>query len=204
MRERVGYLIDQKVERRVREFMDEFRQEIYSELAEQRKQNEEHIQYYAQQKLGPLPAQKQFIPTTVVPSTRPMVKSGAPPQQFIAQPMSGTMKPAAYSKSPQRTTVMQAPMAGVGHQPLYNPPQYAVKSTPSYTAMPQQQNFGPPYAANSATKQQAAPYRKSSGISPTANAKGFRAPPMSAGQARTGYMPQGRVSGGFNKGGAAF
>ena len=29
MRERVAYLIDQKVERRVREFMEEFRQEIY-------------------------------------------------------------------------------------------------------------------------------------------------------------------------------
>ena len=48
MRERVSYLIDQKVERRVRDFMEEFRQEIYQELAEQRRQNEEHIQYYAQ------------------------------------------------------------------------------------------------------------------------------------------------------------
>jgi SNF2 family DNA or RNA helicase len=48
MRERVAYLIDQKVERRVREFMDEFRQEIYAELAEQKRQNEEHITYYAQ------------------------------------------------------------------------------------------------------------------------------------------------------------
>ena len=55
MRERVAYLIDQKVERRVREFMEEFRQEIYQELAEQRRQNEEHITYYAQQKLGPIP-----------------------------------------------------------------------------------------------------------------------------------------------------
>lgn len=54
MRERVAYLIDQKVERRVREFMEEFRQEIYGELAEQRRQNEEHITYYAQQKLGPI------------------------------------------------------------------------------------------------------------------------------------------------------
>lgn len=38
-------------------------------------------------------------------------------------------------------------------------------------------------------------YRKNSGPSPTA--KGFRQPPMSAGQARTGgYMGQPRVSGG--------
>lgn len=63
MRERVAYLIDQKVEKRVREFMDEFRREIYQELADQRKQNEEHIQYYATQKLGPLPPGKQFVPT---------------------------------------------------------------------------------------------------------------------------------------------
>ena len=55
MRERVAYLIDQKVERRVREFMEEFRQEMYAELADQRRQNEEHITFYAQQKLGPLP-----------------------------------------------------------------------------------------------------------------------------------------------------
>ncbi len=48
MRERVAYLIDQKVDRKVREFMEEFRQEIYGELAEQKRQNEEHITYYAQ------------------------------------------------------------------------------------------------------------------------------------------------------------
>ena len=47
MRERVAYLIDQKVEKRVREFMEDFRKEIYQELSDQRKQNEEHIQYYA-------------------------------------------------------------------------------------------------------------------------------------------------------------
>jgi hypothetical protein len=48
MRERVSYLIDQKVEKRVRDFMEEFRAEIYQELAEQKRQNEEHINYYAQ------------------------------------------------------------------------------------------------------------------------------------------------------------
>jgi len=63
LKERVAYLIDQKVERRVREFMDEFRKEIYVELEEQRRQNEEHITYYAQQKLGPIAQGKQFIPT---------------------------------------------------------------------------------------------------------------------------------------------
>ena len=61
MRERVAYLIDQKVEKRVREFMDEFRKEIYQELNDQRRQNEEHIQYYASQKLGPLPPNKQYM-----------------------------------------------------------------------------------------------------------------------------------------------
>lgn len=81
MRERVAYLIDQKVERRVREFMDEFRQEIYSELAEQKRQNEEHITYYAQQKLGPIPQGKQFIPTQTI-TQRPSVK--AAPQGTFA------------------------------------------------------------------------------------------------------------------------
>jgi len=43
--------------------MDEFRKEIYVELEEQKRQNEEHITYYAQQKLGPIAQGKQFIPT---------------------------------------------------------------------------------------------------------------------------------------------
>lgn len=94
MRERVAYLIDQKVERRVREFMDEFRQEIYQELAEQRRQNEEHITYYAQQKLGPIPQGKQFIPTQTI--TQRPVKAG-PPTNLV-----GSVKPTAYSKSPVR------------------------------------------------------------------------------------------------------
>jgi len=37
MRERVAYLIDQKVEKRVKEFMEDFRKEIYQELSDQRK-----------------------------------------------------------------------------------------------------------------------------------------------------------------------
>ena len=94
MRERVGYLIDQKVERRVREFMDEFRAEIYAELAEQKRQNEEHITYYAQQKLGPLTQGKQFIPTATI-TQRPSVKA-APPGTYPIQPVK------SYSKSPVR------------------------------------------------------------------------------------------------------
>ena len=93
MRERVSYLIDQKVERRVREFMDEFRQEIYAELAEQKRQNEEHITYYAQQKLGPIAQTKQFIPTATI-TQRPSVKA-APPGTY-PQPVK------SYSKSPVR------------------------------------------------------------------------------------------------------
>ena len=98
MRERVAYLIDQKVERRVREFMEEFRQEIYGELAEQRRQNEEHIQYYAQQKLGPLP--KAFVPTQPVTKV-PVVKSRAPVSNYST----GTLPLAQpYTKSPARAS----------------------------------------------------------------------------------------------------
>ena len=46
MRERVAYLIDQKVEKRVKEHMTAFRQEVMAELDEQRVQNEAHIAHY--------------------------------------------------------------------------------------------------------------------------------------------------------------
>ena len=95
MRERVAYLIDQKVERRVREFMDEFRQEIYAELADQMRQNEELITFYAQQKLGPLPQTKQFIPTATI-AQRPSVKAAPPGTYPVSQPVK------SYSKSPVR------------------------------------------------------------------------------------------------------
>ena len=102
MRERVAYLIDQKVERRVREFMDEFRQEIYAELAEQKRQNEEHITYYAQQKLGPIPQGKQFIPTQTI-TQRPSVKAAPQGTFAMGQPMKAT----SYSKSPVRVPASQ-------------------------------------------------------------------------------------------------
>lgn len=46
MRERVAYLIDQKVEKRVSEHMNTFREEVMRELDEQRVQNEAHIAHY--------------------------------------------------------------------------------------------------------------------------------------------------------------
>jgi hypothetical protein len=130
MKERVAYLIDQKVEAKVRAFMEEFRQEIYQDLAEQRRQNEEHIQYYAQQKLGPLPAGKQFVPTQTIQSRPVPVKS-----QYSANSL-GTVKPTAYSKSPTRqsNTVVAPQYQAVPNQP-YQPPPY-VKQTPNYAAVP--------------------------------------------------------------------
>jgi hypothetical protein len=46
MRERVAYLIDQKVEKRVSEHMNTFKDEVMKELEEQRVQNEAHIAHY--------------------------------------------------------------------------------------------------------------------------------------------------------------
>jgi hypothetical protein len=46
MRERVAFLIDQCVNRRTKEYMDEFRRECYQELEDQKKTNSEHIEYY--------------------------------------------------------------------------------------------------------------------------------------------------------------
>lgn len=46
MRERVAYLIEQKVEKRVQEHMAVFREEVARELEDQRQQNEQHIAYY--------------------------------------------------------------------------------------------------------------------------------------------------------------
>ena len=46
MRERVAFLIDQCVNRRTKEYMDEFRRECYQELEDQKKTNHEHIDYY--------------------------------------------------------------------------------------------------------------------------------------------------------------
>ena len=94
----MAYLIDQKVEKRVREYMDQLRQEIYGELAEQRRQNEEHITYYAQQKLGPIPQNKQFVPTQTLPQ-RPVVKAGLPGSQPV--------KAGSLSKSPVRVPAGQ-------------------------------------------------------------------------------------------------
>lgn len=170
MRERVSYLIDQKVERRVKDFMEEFRQEIYQELAEQRRQNEEHITYYAQQKLGPLPAGKNYVPAQQV-VTRPVVKSKAPQYQNQSQQM-GTVKQMAYTTSPQ-ARMGQPLTAG----PMYAPPQYAVKGQPAYAGPQTQQHFYPT-ASNSATK--LPNYRKASGSSPAGATKGFRQAPMSA------------------------
>lgn len=178
----------------MREFMEDFRQEIYQELAEQRRQNEEHITYYAQQKLGPIPQGKQFIPTQTIPQQRPMAVKAGPPTQFAAttQPM-GTVKPTAYSKSPVRQPQALQPQYQTLQQQQYQPPSYA-KQAPGYAPVPQQ-HFYPPQS-QSATKQPI-PYRKSSDASPTA--KGFRQAPMSAGQANRGYMPNTRVSGAFHK-----
>ena len=46
MRERVAFLIEQKVEKRVQEHMSVFREEVARELEDQRQQNEHHIAYY--------------------------------------------------------------------------------------------------------------------------------------------------------------
>ena len=46
MRERVAVLIEQKVEKRVQEHMQVFREEVARELEDQRQQNEQHIAYY--------------------------------------------------------------------------------------------------------------------------------------------------------------
>jgi DUF438 domain-containing protein len=46
MRERVAFLIEQKVEKRVHEHMAVFREEVARELEDQRQQNEHHIAYY--------------------------------------------------------------------------------------------------------------------------------------------------------------
>ena len=46
MREKVAYLIDSIVEKRVRAYMDDFRNECFQEIADQRQVNQEHIQYY--------------------------------------------------------------------------------------------------------------------------------------------------------------
>ena len=46
MRERVAFLIEQKVEKRVQEHMAVFREEVARELEDQRQQNEHHIAYY--------------------------------------------------------------------------------------------------------------------------------------------------------------
>ena len=120
MRERGAALIDEKVERRVREFMEQFRQEIYAELAEQRRQNEEHITYYAQQKLGPIPREKQFIPTQTIPQ-RPGVKAGPPGTLAGSQAWKGS----SLSKSPVRVPAGQPQYQSLN--PTYQPPSY-VKS----------------------------------------------------------------------------
>ena len=111
--------------------------------------------------------------------------------QYATQPM-GTVKPMAYTTSPGRAL---GPTMAAMPQQQYQPPQYAVKTAPGYAAQSQQHFY--PTSSNSATK--LPNYRKASGSSP-AGTKGFRQAPMSAQPAgRGGYMPQGRVSGTFNK-----
>ena len=46
LRERVAYLIDSSVDKKVRAYMDEFRHECFKELDDQRKVNQQHIEYY--------------------------------------------------------------------------------------------------------------------------------------------------------------
>jgi len=46
LRERVAHLVDQKVEKRVAEYMNTFRDEITRELDDQRIQNQMHISHY--------------------------------------------------------------------------------------------------------------------------------------------------------------
>ena len=46
MRQRVAYLIDQKVERQVRDQMDEFKTEVWTELKDQRETSEAKINEY--------------------------------------------------------------------------------------------------------------------------------------------------------------
>ena len=48
MRERVAYLIEQKVEKRVQAHMNQFREEVMRELEDQRLQNQSHIAHYMQ------------------------------------------------------------------------------------------------------------------------------------------------------------
>jgi hypothetical protein len=46
MRQRVAYLIDQKVEMQVKDQMDEFKTEVWAELKDQRETSENTIQNY--------------------------------------------------------------------------------------------------------------------------------------------------------------
>ena len=48
MRDRVAYLINQKVEKRVQAHMAQFREEVMRELEDQRLQNQSHIAHYMQ------------------------------------------------------------------------------------------------------------------------------------------------------------
>ena len=48
MRDRVAYLINQKVEKRVQAHMSQFREEVMRELEDQRLQNQSHIAHYMQ------------------------------------------------------------------------------------------------------------------------------------------------------------
>ena len=71
MRERVAYLIDSTVDKRVRAYMDEFRQECFDELEDQRRVNQEHIEYYTKNKTDDsVSEQSVFVPRMVNPMYR--------------------------------------------------------------------------------------------------------------------------------------
>ena len=46
LRDRVSFLIDQKVEKRVQEHMALLKEEVYRDLEEQYEQNTKHIEHY--------------------------------------------------------------------------------------------------------------------------------------------------------------
>lgn len=94
MRERVAYLIDKTVDRRVKEFMDEFRDECFKELDYQKKINAEHIQYYtdnANERQSEI-----FNASTVLKKRNPLYQS--------YNPYSPYPQLREYSKSPTRTS----------------------------------------------------------------------------------------------------
>ena len=133
MRERVAFLIDQCVNRRTKEFMDEFRRECYQEIEDQKRTNQEHIDYYTQN------AEKKqsevFNPSSVLKKRNPLYQSYTP---YSPYPPFREL-----SKSPQRTQKLidlDTPVQPVvkskapAYQPVqqyYPPAQRVVKSRPS-------------------------------------------------------------------------